>query len=144
FNNNPASRPEGAQEIAMPATHLSLHYHLIFSTKNRYPFIDTEWRKRLHAFVGGEVRKLGGIPETIGGTNDHVHLLVGLGATHRVSDVSEDIKSGSSKWVHNELGVKKFAWQAGYGAFTVSASKIGVVQKYIENQEEHHRARTFQ
>jgi REP element-mobilizing transposase RayT len=128
----------------MPSTHLSLHYHLIFSTKERYPFISKEWRNRLHAFLGGEVRKMGGVPESVGGTNDHVHLLVGLRATHRLSDVLMNIKSGSSRWVHEELKVKKFVWQDGYGAFTVSASKIGVVKKYIENQEEHHRVKTFQ
>ncbi len=128
----------------MPSTHLSLHYHPIFSTKDRYPFITKEWRDRLHAFLGGEVRKIGGIPENVGGTNDHVHLLVGLRATHRLSDVLMDMKSGSSRWVHEELKVKKFAWQEGYGAFTVSASKIGAVKRYIDNQKEHHRSKTFQ
>jgi putative transposase len=128
----------------MPSTHLSLHYHLIFSPKGCHLFIAKEWRGRLHAFLGGEVRKIGGVPESIGGTNDHVHLLIGLRATHRLSDVLEDIKSGSSRWVHEELGVRKFAWQEGYGAFTVSASKIGAVKKYLENQEEHHRVKTFQ
>ncbi|MEW6126575.1 MAG: IS200/IS605 family transposase [Acidobacteriota bacterium] len=128
----------------MPSTHLSLHYHLIFSTKDRYPFIAKEWRNRLHSFLGGEVRKLKGVPESIGGTNDHVHLLIGLRATHRLCDVLEDIKSGSSKWVHEELGLDEFAWQVGYGAFTVSASKIEAVKKYIENQEAHHHVKTFQ
>jgi putative transposase len=128
----------------MPSTHLSLHYHLIFSTKDRFPVIAKDWRNQLHAFLGGEVRKIDGIAETIGGTNDHVHLLVGLRATHRLCDVLEDIKSGSSKWVHEEFGVSKFAWQVGYGAFTVSASKIGVVKNYIDNQEEHHKVKTFQ
>ncbi len=128
----------------MPSTHLSLHYHLIFSTKERYPFIEKEWRSRLHSYLGGEMRKFGGVAESIGGTNDHVHLLVGLRATHRLCDVLEDIKSGSSKWVHEELDLKKFAWQVGYGAFTVSASKIKTVKQYIENQEEHHRVKPFQ
>ena len=80
----------------MPSTHLSLHYHLVFSTKNRAPVIDTNWRDRLHAYLGGSVRKIGGVAESIGGTNDHVHLLVGLRATHRLADVMEDIKSVSS------------------------------------------------
>lgn len=128
----------------MPSTHLSLHYHLIFSTKDRFPFISKSWRDRLHAFLGGEVRKIGGIPEMIGGTEDHVHLLIGLRATHCLCDVLEDIKSGSSKWVHEEIGVSEFAWQVGYGAFTVSASKVSAVEIYIEKQEEHHRVKTFQ
>jgi putative transposase len=103
----------------MPSTHLSLHYHLIFSTKDRYPFISKGWRNRLQAFLGGEVRKIDGVPEMIGGTEDHVHLLIGLCATHCLCDVLEDIKSGSSKWVHEELGISKFAWQTGYGALSV-------------------------
>lgn len=128
----------------MPSTHLSLHYHLIFSTKGRIPMIEKTCRDRLHAFLGGEVRTCGGVAQCIGGTNDHVHLLIGLRATHRLCDVLEDIKSGSSKWVHEELGKPKFAWQEGYGAFTVSASQFGNVKRYIERQEEHHRRKTFQ
>lgn len=128
----------------MPSTHLSLHYHLIFSTQSRLPFIERDWRHRLHAFLGGEVRQIGGVAEGVGGTSDHVHLLIGLRATHRLCEVLENIKSGSSRWVHKELGVRPFAWQEGYGAFTVSGSQIAVVKKYIENQEEHHRKQTFQ
>jgi len=128
----------------MPSTHLSLHYHLVFSTKNRAPVIDTNWRDRLHAYLGGSVRKIGGVAESIGGTNDHVHLLVGLRATHRLADVMEDIKSVSSLWVHQEIGTKDFWWQEGYGAFTVSSSQLEKVRTYIEHQEEHHRRKTFQ
>jgi putative transposase len=87
----------------MPSTHLSSHYHLIFSTKDRVAFIHKDWRGRLHAYVGGIVKDLGGVPETIGGVEDHVHLLVGLRASHRLADVLKDIKSSSSKWVHEEL-----------------------------------------
>ena len=128
----------------MPSTHLSLHYHLVFSTKNRAPVIDTNWRARLHAYLGGSVRKIGGVAESICGTNDHVHLLVGLRATHRLADVMEDIKSVSSLWVHQEIGTKDFWWQEGYGAFTVSSSQLEKVRTYIEHQEEHHRRKTFQ
>ena len=80
----------------------------------------------------------------IGGMDDHVHLLVGLRATHRLADVLKDLKSSSSKWVHEELKKPLFSWQEGYGAFTVSASQIEVVKNYIANQEEHHRKKTFQ
>ena len=128
----------------MPSTHLSLHYHLIFSTKNRDPFIDASWRGRLHAFMGGAVRSLGGAPEAVGGMGDHVHLLVGLRANHTLADVLRDIKSAASYWVHDTVGVKGFAWQDGYGAFTVSASSIEKVKSYIAHQEEHHRKKTFQ
>ncbi len=128
----------------MPSTHLSLHYHIIFSTKNRVPDIHPDWRGRLHAYLGGIVNDLGGVPEKINGIEDHVHLLVGLRATHCLADVVKDIKVGSSKWVHREIKLASFAWQEGYGAFTVSESQLEAVRNYIANQEEHHFHKTFQ
>jgi putative transposase len=128
----------------MPSTHLSLHYHLIFSTKDRVPHMHKDWRGRLHAYLGGIVNDLGGVPEKINGVEDHVHLLIGLRATHCLADVLKDIKAGSSRWVHLELKLPSFAWQEGYGAFTVSASQLEAVKDYIERQEEHHQKKTFQ
>ena len=83
------------------------------------------------------------IPQSIGGVADHVHMLIGLKATHSLSDVMRDVKRASSKWVHEIIGDSAFAWQEGYGAFTVSASMREDVRRYIERQEEHHRTRTF-
>lgn len=128
----------------MSSTHLSLHYHLIFSTKDRLAYLHRDWRGRLHSYLGGIVKDLGGVPESIGGIDDHVHLLVGLRATHRLADVLREIKSSSSKWVHEELNKPLFSWQEGYGAFTVNASQIKAVKDYIANQEDHHRNKTFQ
>ncbi len=128
----------------MPSTHLSLHYHLVFSTKNRVPSIADAWRGRLHAYLGGVVRNVEGVPEAIGGVADHVHLLIGLRATARLADVVRDVKAVSSRWVHEETGNREFSWQEGYGAFTVSASQREMVREYIAKQEEHHRKRTFQ
>lgn len=128
----------------MPSTHVSLHYHLIFSTKERYPLIAPEWRGRLHAFLGGEVRTLKGHPTEIGGMADHVHLLIGLRATHCLADVMRDVKAGSSKWVHDEIGLAAFNWQEGYGAFTVGPTQIDSVRRYIQNQEIHHQHTSFQ
>ena len=128
----------------MPSTHLSLHYHLVFSTKDRTSLIVPAWRERLHAFLGGIVNQLDGIPTAIGGVADHVHLLIGLRATHCLADVLREIKWVSSGWVHDEIGERTFQWQEGYGAFTVSAPQCGAVRDYIARQEEHHRARTFQ
>ena len=128
----------------MPSTHLSLHYHLIFSTKDRVASMHSDWRGRLHAYLGGIVNDLGGMPVTIGGVEDHVHLLIGLRATHRLADVLREIKSVSSKWVHEELNKPLFSWQEGYGAFTVSPSQLDAVKRYIANQEEHHHKKTFQ
>ncbi|HAV61861.1 MAG TPA: IS200/IS605 family transposase [Verrucomicrobiales bacterium] len=128
----------------MPSTHLSLHYHVVFSTKDRIRSIQRDWRARLHAYLGGIAQNLNGIPEAIGGVEDHVHLLLGLRATHCLADVIRDLKANSSGWVHKETGDPAFAWQEGYGAFTVSAQLTGQVREYIAKQEEHHRVRTFQ
>jgi len=128
----------------MPSTHYSLHYHLVFSTKDRYPFLTEPMRARLHAFLGGSVRTLGGVAEAVGGTADHVHMLVSLRTTQCLAEVLKDIKQASSTWLHDELRIPKFAWQEGYGAFTVSASQIEGVKRYIAEQELHHRKRSFQ
>jgi REP element-mobilizing transposase RayT len=128
----------------MPATHTSLHFHIVFSTKDRHPFVADNWRNRLHEYLGGLVRSADGIPESIGGTADHVHMLAGLRATHSIATFVKDIKQTSSRWIHETVGVKNFAWQQGYGAFTVSVSNTDAVREYIKNQAEHHRTKTFQ
>ncbi|MBI2424808.1 MAG: transposase [Candidatus Hydrogenedentes bacterium] len=127
----------------MSSTYVSLHFHLIFSTKYRTPNIDAEWRARLHEYLGGTVHGLDGVPQCIGGTNDHVHLLVGLKSTHCIADVIREIKKASSGWVHDTIGVRDFGWQIGYAAFTVSPTACGDVRRYIEHQEEHHKTKTF-
>jgi REP element-mobilizing transposase RayT len=127
----------------MSSTYLSLHYHLVFSTKNREPLIAPQWRSRLHEYMGGTIRGLGGIAEGIGGTADHVHLLVGLKATHCLADVLRELKKAASQWVHEELKILGFAWQEGYSAFTVSATARESVLRYIANQEEHHRLKSY-
>ena len=128
---------------SMPQTHLGLHYHVVFHTKGNQPSISEEWRDRLHAFIGGCVRTAGGVPVAVGGTADHEHIVMGLLATHRLADVVREVKVASSKWIHTEIGARTFAWQKGYGAFTVSPGHIEKVRAYVLNQEEHHRKRTF-
>lgn len=113
----------------MPSTHVSLHYHVVFSTKERHPWIDSAWREDLHGYLGGCVKKLDGVPVEIGGVADHVHLLVGLRATHCLADVVREIKTASSRWIHEELRVPRFGWQEGYGAFTVSRSNVQAVRQ---------------
>ena len=127
----------------MASTYLSLHYHLVFSTKNREPWIDTAWRPRLHEYLGGTLHGLGGFPEGIGGVADHVHILVGLKATHCLADVMRELKKAATVWVREEIGIRPFAWQDGYAAFTVSATSRVAVRGYIANQEEHHRVKPF-
>lgn len=128
----------------MPSTHTSLHYHLIFSTKDRIPMIAEDWRDELHSYIGGIIKKLEGVPLAVGGIEDHAHLLIGLKATHCLASFMREIKSGSSEWVHNNLGKKRFAWQPGYGGYTISPSNIEPVRQYVLNQKEHHRHKTFQ
>ncbi len=127
----------------MGSTFASLHYHFVFSTKGRRPFIVEAWRDRLHEYLGGTVNGLKGVTQGVGGTADHVHLLVGLKTTHCVADFMRELKKASSAWVHETIGLKRFAWQEGYGAFTVSATARNQVKIYIANQEEHHRKKTF-
>lgn len=127
----------------MPSTFLSLHYHLVFSTKHREPFINPEWLPRLHQYIGGTINGLGARSEIVGGIADHVHILAELRATHTLADFMRELKKASSIWVHDEIKLRDFAWQEGYAAFTVSASAVDDVRHYIENQEEHHRKRTF-
>ena len=127
----------------MPSTYLSLHYHLVFATKSRQPFIEPTWRARLHEYLGGTIAGLGGITQGVGGVADHVHLLVGLKATHCLADVLRELKKASSVWVHEQIGLSGFAWQEGYAAFTVSATARAAVRLYIANQEEHHRAKSY-
>jgi len=127
----------------MPSTFTSLDYHIVFSTKDREPIIATEWRARLHEYLGGCIKGLEGSPKGIGGTADHVHVLVGLRATHRLSDFMRELKKASSVWVHETIGEKKFAWQIGYGAFSVGPTAREGVRSYIASQEEHHRHKSF-
>jgi putative transposase len=128
----------------MPSTHLSLHYHVVFSTKDREPWLSPTMRSRVHEYLGGAIRGLNGVPHAVGGTGDHVHVFAGLRATHCLADVMRELKSESSGWIHGELGLPGFAWQEGYGAFTVSASHLEQVRAYVLGQEEHHRGKTFQ
>jgi putative transposase len=127
----------------MSSTYLSLHYHIVFGTKNREPSIDTIWRTRLHEYLGGTARGLGAYPEIVGGVVDHVHLLIGLKSTHCLSDVMRELKKASSAWVHQEIGEHSFEWQEGYAAFTISSTSLDAVRNYIAEQEEHHRVMPF-
>lgn len=127
----------------MPNTYTSLHYHIVFSTKNREPWITKEWRSRLFEYLGGTLRGLGGHPHEVGGVSDHVHIVASLKPMHAISKVLQDLKKNSSVWVHKEMHIPGFAWQDGYAAFTVSASVLPNVIAYARDQEAHHRTRSF-
>ena len=126
----------------MGSTFFSLHYHLIFSTKERVPMIHAEWRPRLHAYMGGIIRGMNGVAEIVGGVADHVHLLASLRPVHCVADVMRELKKESTNWVKDSFD-SRFSWQEGYAAFSVSPTNINSVKRYIADQERHHAKRSF-
>ena len=129
----------------MPNSCTCLNYHIIFSTKDRYPFLEARHTERLYAYIGGVIRDLRGALLAAGGMPDHVHLLASLHPATSISDTLRQLKSGSSSWIHDTWPeLRKFAWQDGYAAFSVSASAIDDVRAYVAGQAEHHRTRTFQ
>jgi len=128
----------------MPSTHTSLHIHIVFSTKARVPSIDAAWQSDLHAYLGGCLKRLDSFPQEIGGVADHVHLLVGIKPVHAISDLVKEAKRASTELVRESKGIYRFGWQEGYGAFSVSRSVVPSVREYIQQQEKHHRKRTFQ
>jgi REP element-mobilizing transposase RayT len=129
----------------MGQTLTNLLTHIIFSTKGRQPLITTECKPDLMAYLGGIVGELNGKPLIINGTSDHVHLLIQLPPTLTVADCLRIVKTNSSRWFHQRWSSqKRFNWQGGYGAFSVSRSNAQKVIAYIENQEKHHQKKTFQ
>ena len=128
----------------MAGTFTFLGFHFIFSTKNRMAMIDNGIQERLHEYVGGIIRETNGRLLAINSMPDHLHLYAHIPKTMSVSKFMETIKSSSSKWCHQTFSEKEFAWQEGYGAFTVSKSNEGQVIEYIRRQQEHHRKKNFQ
>lgn len=120
--------------------------HLVFSTKDRAPLLQARaLRTELHAYLGGILTHLGCQPIIAGGVEDHVHLLFALSRTCAVADVVKEVKRGSSTWIKpKEPTLVDFAWQNGYGAFSIGSSQIATVRNYIANQEDHHRSISFQ
>jgi len=127
----------------MPQSLARILVHLVFSTKNREPFITDDHRQDAFNYLGGTLNGLGCPTICTGGVADHVHFLFGLSRTLSISDVVEELKKESSKWAKEAIH-SAFYWQNGYGTFSVSPSNIDQVKKYIENQEQHHRTVSFQ
>ncbi len=125
----------------MPSTYYSLHSHIIFSTKNRHPYFQPEIINEVHGYIGGTIKGLGYQPLIVGGVEDHLHLLIGQKTNQCVADLVRELKKASTNWMKNKQS--NFSWQEGYGAFSVSPERIPKVRKYIENQVEHHRTKTF-
>jgi putative transposase len=120
-------------------THSDLLVHIVFSTKNREPNIKPEMQEQLNAYLAGITRDIEGYPILFNGVPDHVHGLISLRPKHSIAKAVREIKAGSSRWIHEGRKLKSFAWQSGYGAFSVSRSQVSAVADYIRNQQEHHR-----
>jgi len=129
----------------MSHSYRSLLFHIVFATKERQPLIGSDIRHRLHEYISAVVEDRFGHPIRIGGTEDHIHIFMnkkpGVDETHML----RDIKAFSSGWIHNTFPhMKDFAWQAGYGIFSVSGSHKEVISRYIDRQTEHHEKVTLE
>lgn len=119
--------------------------HIIFSTKNRQPLLNKQIRERLYPYMAQLVRDKGSECYRIGGVEDHVHLAIRLSKTVTLSKMISEVKTGTSKWLKGvSSSLSEFAWQEGYGAFSVSPKDLDAVIKYIDRQEEHHKKASFQ
>lgn len=129
----------------MPQSLSSIHIHLVFSTKNRQPFISDQIESELHSYMGGIFRNKGCPALIIGGVKDHVHMLCLLSRTCSVADLVEKVKSYSSRWIKDKGDeFREFQWQSGYGVFSIGQSGIEDVRRYIANQKEHHHQSSYQ
>ena len=118
--------------------------HIIFSTKDREPWLGSDVRPRMHAYLATVCRDLGAELVRVGGVADHVHIVTMLPRTVSQAQLIEEIKKASSKWIKAlDARYSGFFWQRGYGAFSVSPSQLDAVVQYVETQQEHHRTRTF-
>ena len=121
-----------------------MYIHLTFGTKNRFPFIQPEWESKLHAYIAGILKNYECPALGINSASNHIHILFRFSKNHTLAKVIENVKKDSSKWVKANTSCNKFAWQVGYGAFSVSSSKLEAVQAYIQNQKEHHKKVSFE
>ena len=130
----------------MPQSHAQVWLHIVFSTKDRRPFLrDSLNRQDMYRMLSHHVKENGCASASVGGHIDHVHLLVGLSRTITIAKRVEKIKTETSKWAKKSIdGAQNFSWQSGYGAFSVSHSRRDAVDRYIRNQAEHHGTVTFE
>ena len=128
----------------MPNTYTQVHIHFVFAVKYRDGVIQSEWKDELNKYITGIVRENGHKMIAINSMKDHVHILIGMRPTQSISSLLQDIKGSSSKWINLKKFVRGvFQWQEGYGAFSYSKSQLTNVIQYIENQEVHHKVKSF-
>ena len=128
----------------MANTYTQVYIQTVFAVQNRLSLLIKEWSDDLFKYITGIVTNQGHKLIIINGAANHVHMFIGMKPVQSLSDLMQDVKGDSSKWINRNRLVKgKFEWQAGYGAFSYSLSQIDQVCKYIANQEEHHRKKMF-
>jgi REP element-mobilizing transposase RayT len=128
----------------MANTYTQIHIHAVFAVQNRLSLITESWRNRLYNYIAAIIQNHEHKLLAINGMPDHVHILFGMRPIQSLSDLMQDIKSDSSRWINeNRLVAGRFSWQAGYGAFSYSKLQIPSVIRYIKNQEQHHRQKTM-
>lgn len=128
----------------MANTYSQIYIQIVFAVKGRDNLIASRWKQELYKYITGIITNEGQKLNAINGMPDHVHILVGLKPTKALSELVRDIKANSSRFMNdNQWVLGKFEWQEGFGAFSYSHSQIPNVVKYIENQEEHHKVKTF-
>jgi len=128
----------------MPHTYCSSLFHCVFSTKERRKIIALDVQARLWAYMGGIAREHEMKAFSVGGTDDHAHLLLSLPSSLPIAHAMREIKSGSSRWMHESFELPAFEWQEGYGAFSIGWGQVEATMAYIAGQKEHHRKRDFQ
>jgi putative transposase len=128
----------------MANTYTQIHIHAIFAVQNRVSLISDKWKERLYQYISGIIQNNGHKLLVINGMPDHIHILFGMRPIQSLSDLMQDIKGDSSKWINNnKLTIGKFSWQEGYGSFSYSKSQLSAIADYIEKQEQHHKRNTF-
>ena len=128
----------------MANTYTQLYFHLIFAVQGRANLISPKWKEELNKYITGIITNKGQKLIAINGMPDHLHLLIGMKPDCNLSDLLRDVKANSSKFVNDKNWIMgKFEWQKGFGAFTLGHSQLGTIINYIENQEDHHKTRTF-
>ena len=129
----------------MPQSLSKIYIHLIFGTKDREGMIEDVVRKELHSYMATILQNWETPVLTIGSVEDHVHILCMLSKNHPICKIAEEVEKSSSKWLKTKSSeLTNFQWQNGYGAFSVSQSKLEAVWQYIDNQKNHHRHESFQ
>ena len=129
----------------MANTYTQIHLHLIFAVQNRRSLIQNSWKYRLYEYITGIVQQNTHKMIIINGMPDHLHVVIGMRPIQSLSDLMQDIKGNSSKWINdNKLAARKFTWQEGYGAFSYNKSQLPKLIEYVRNQEEHHKKMSFQ